>query len=122
MSKTFALLSFILSALWLGNVQAEETSKEMIEKGRKEFEMRCMHCHGDQGDGKGHLNAFLKIAPADLTQLNTQSNGCVTERILKAVLGRHSTTDGKHNMPLLVDVLTPESIYLLAQYIKSIQK
>ncbi len=50
MSKTFALLSFILSALWLGNVQAEETSKEMIEKGRKEFEMRCMHCHGDQGD------------------------------------------------------------------------
>lgn len=120
----YRLLPLLIAALCLTGTALADTStdQENIDQGRQEYEVRCKHCHGDNGDGKGNLNAFLKIVPADLTVLKQQTDGCVTDRVLKAVLGRHATTDGKHSMPLLATVLTPESIYLLSQYIKSIQK
>lgn len=60
--------------------------------------------------------------PADLTALQKQSKGCVTERVLKAVLGRHTTTTKEHKMPLLKDNITPEDVYAVSEFIKSIQK
>jgi mono/diheme cytochrome c family protein len=123
MPQKFVARMLLVSALGLGVAQAAPPSQEVLDKGRQEFETRCKHCHGEKGDGQGHLNAFLKIVPANLTQLKAKDpQTCVAERVLKAVLGRHTTSDEKHKMPLLAEVLTPESIYFLSEYVKSIQQ
>ncbi len=92
---------------------------EAQDKGRAVYAQRCLHCHGEKADGKGHLIDFLKVVPADLTALNRQNKGCVAERVLKAVIGRHAT---KEKMPLLKDTLSPEDIYFVSEFIKSVQK
>lgn len=115
---------FLFAALIGGNAvaMAAEAGGDALSKGRSIYAQRCLHCHGDQADGKGHLVDFLKVAPADLTGLQKQGKGCVTERVLKAVLGRHTTDTKEHKMPLLKDNMTPEDVYAVSEFIKSVQK
>ncbi|MEW6647921.1 MAG: c-type cytochrome [Pseudomonadota bacterium] len=105
-----------------GAVMAVDAGGDVLDKGRNVFAQRCLHCHGENADGKGHLVDFLKVTPADLTTLNKQNKGSVTERVLKAVIGRHSTGTKEHKMPLLKDSLTPEDVYFVSEFIESIQK
>lgn len=97
-------------------------ASDVQDKGRAVYAQRCLHCHGENADGKGHLIDFLKVVPADLTALNRQKKGCVAERVLKAVIGRHATGNKEHKMPLLKDYLSPEEVYFVSEFIKSIQK
>lgn len=110
----------VLLAASLGATAAVAADESDISKGRDVYEQRCLHCHGDNADGKGHLIEFLKVTPANLTKLSDQGKGCITERVLKAVLGRHSTAE--HKMPLLKEYLSPEEVYFVSSYIKSVQK
>jgi mono/diheme cytochrome c family protein len=95
---------------------------DVVDKGRAVYAQRCLHCHGEKADGKGHLIDFLKVVPADLTALKSQNKGCVAERVLKAVIGRHATGNNEHKMPLLKDYLSPEEVYFVSEFIKSVQK
>lgn len=99
---------------------AAQAGENVLDKGRAVYAQRCLHCHGENADGKGHLIDFLKVVPADLTVLQQQKKGCVAERVLKAVLGRHTTVE--HKMPLLKDNLTPEDVYFVSEFVKSVQK
>ncbi len=119
-----ATTTILLFAALMGSnvaVAADSGAKE-VDKGRAIYAQRCLHCHGEKADGKGHLIDFLKVSPADLTALRSQNKGCITERVLKAVLGRHVTANKEHKMPLLKDYLSPEEIYSVSEFIKSIQK
>lgn len=118
LNKATTIFLFI-ATLGSGAVVAAETTEGVQSKGRAVYAQRCLHCHGDNADGKGHLIDFLKVVPADLTQLKRQGKACVAERVLKAVIGRHST---KEKMPLLKDTLSPEDIYFVSEFIKSVQK
>ena len=110
-------------ATWGGNTAvAADTNVDIQNKGRAVYAQRCLHCHGENADGKGHLIEFLKVVPADLTQLKRQGKACVAERVLKAVIGRHTTSNNEHKMPLLKDYLSPEEIYFVSEFIKSVQK
>ncbi|MCW8931479.1 MAG: hypothetical protein OQL19_14720 [Gammaproteobacteria bacterium] len=117
-------ITFLLSiSLAASFAQAAPVEEESINKGRLEYEARCMHCHGDKADGKGHLVSFLKITPADLTVLNQSSDkSCVAEKVMKAVLGRHKSTTEGAKMTLLKDVISLEKVYFISEYIKSVQK
>ncbi len=126
MFQNYSVILLLLSITLISSfVQAQPVpgQQQDIDKGRLEYEARCMHCHGDKADGKGHLIGFLKIAPANLSVLNKSSGGnCVTEKVLKAVLGRHKSGNEDNKMPLLKDVMSLEKVYLLSEYIKSVQK
>ena len=124
MFQNYNIMLLLFSvALTSSFAQAASAQQEDINKGRLEYEARCMHCHGDKADGKGHLVTFLKIAPANLTILKQSSDGGgVTEKVLKAVLGRHKSGTEDAKMPLLKDVLSLEKVYLIGEYIKSVQK
>lgn len=119
-----AIFTVSLLAMTFGgqNALAAEMNGDAVSKGKAIYNQRCLHCHGENADGKGHLIEFLKVVPADLTKLRSQKGGCVTERVLKAVLGRHTTASQKHNMPLLKEYLSPEDIYFVSEYIKTLQK
>lgn len=81
----------------------------------------CVYCHGASGTGDGKIVEHMGIAPSDLTVLKANDQ-CVTQAVMKAVLGRHAADDAKKmKMPALADNLTTEQIYLISQYISSIQ-
>ncbi len=45
-----------------------EASEENLERGKKAYDVYCVHCHGDKGDGKGFLHTSGKYIypPASL--------------------------------------------------------
>lgn len=117
-----ALVKLLLAISFLAAGAAQAASENPVTDGRQLFEVHCMHCHGEKADGKGAVIDFLKIHPANLTTLSVDNPGCVTERVLKAVLGRHQVGGEEAKMPLLQNALTPEEIFFISEYIKSIQK
>jgi mono/diheme cytochrome c family protein len=104
-------------AISSGVTQADNQG-DAVAVGEERFKIKCMHCHGEAGDGKGAAIDFLKITPANLTELN----GNVTEHVLNAVLGRHALGNKEAKMPLLDAHLSPEDIYFISEFVKSIQK
>ena len=48
-------------------ISAQET--EVIAGGELEYQNHCAICHGVDGKGRGIMNKFLTIQPADLTQV-----------------------------------------------------
>ncbi len=122
LSKATTTILLFTAMTWGTAAVAVETGSKAVEKGRAVYAQRCLHCHGENADGKGHLIDFLKVTPADLTSLQGQKKGCITERVLKAVLGRHTTGNNEHKMPLLKDYLSPEEIYFVSEFVKSVQK
>lgn len=107
----------LLACSAVGATGADATA---AQKGEAVYQARCMYCHGAEADGKGHLVDFLKVQPANLSTICAgQSEGCVTDRVLKAVLGRHEAGDRK--MPLLKDYLSVDEVYYLSEFIKTKQ-
>ncbi len=108
------------------NAVADAAQDTAVKKGREHYKIFCMNCHGVNTDGKGKLVSTLKIMPYDLTVLNQTGDLCITERVLKAVIGLHDvtkvTTKKDHDMPVFSGNLESITIYELSQYLKSIQK
>lgn len=119
MSHRYSMMVFLVGSI-LGS-SAAIANPDTIRKGHDVYQKRCLHCHGDKADGQGHLINILKIAPANLTTI-AKSGGCVSDKVLKAVNGRHEVADGKAKMPVLKEALTVESVYNLSEYLKSIQQ
>ena len=92
----------------------------LIAAGKQVYTNRCLHCHGDTGQGDGNLVTALKVKPADLSVLN--QNSCVAKKVLAAVLGQHKTGDAEIKMPPLKEVLTLEKVYAVSAYIETLQK
>ena len=48
----------------------------VLEDGKRLYDIYCMHCHGDMGDGKGHLYTSQKYLylPADLNSEKIRTN------------------------------------------------
>ncbi len=126
MFKKFSFVLLVLLFLFSSMSSFAETKPgdgDIIYKGHMEYKARCMHCHGENADGKGHLVEVLKITPANLTSLKKSSlDGCVSEKVMKAVLGRHRTSAEGAKMTLLKDIISLENVYFISEYIKSIQK
>jgi mono/diheme cytochrome c family protein len=49
--------------------------EQIVARGQAHYQRYCSVGHGEQGKGKGPLAAYLKITPADLTQLSKQNGG-----------------------------------------------
>ncbi len=68
-------IAFFLSILMVGNLQAQEEgeekkvaeSPELIEKGKKIYDKRCIYCHGEKGDAKAPATPRSYPEPRDFT-------------------------------------------------------
>ncbi|TRX71061.1 c-type cytochrome [Carboxylicivirga sp. M1479] len=51
-------------------------NETVMEEGKRLYDIYCMHCHGDMGDGKGHLYTSQKYLylPADLNSEKIRTN------------------------------------------------
>jgi DMSO reductase family type II enzyme heme b subunit len=74
-SLTKICFSIVISAAFIiafiGRVDAKEgkmeKTPEIVEKGKRVYEVKCMSCHGEKGDGKGAAAPFLFPPPRDFT-------------------------------------------------------
>ena len=116
------IIALMSGALLMGSFSSTLFAAEpaSIASGAEIYKTRCSQCHGDSGEGNGQLVEYLKLKPADLTTLN--KDGCVTKKVLRAVLGKHRPGMDSNKMPLLKEVLSLEKVYDISQYIESIQK
>lgn len=115
------LFAFSLLSLTLGfSAPATATDQATVEQGKQVYFSRCAHCHGEGGQGDGHLVGVLKVKPADLSQLDEK--GCVAKKVLGAVLGRHESGLEGNKMPLMMDVLSLEEVYAVTSYVETLVK
>lgn len=73
--RSFFSLMFVVLFLTSGrSVEAQkiEETPEVVEAGKKVYEKKCIHCHGEKGDGKGPAAPFLFPPPRDFTRDNTR--------------------------------------------------
>jgi mono/diheme cytochrome c family protein len=130
MRKRSRLLWAILAAVGVCGWTQAATERDKaagqdkaIERGNAHYLLFCANCHGVDADGKGPLVGLLKVVPSNLTTLKQTGNGeSVTERVLKAVAGRHPVGPGGHRMPVFSDNLEMRTVIEIGAYLDSIQK
>ena len=57
----------------ISTTQALAQETEVIAGGDLEYQNHCAICHGVDGKGRGVMNKFLTIQPADLTQVSKKN-------------------------------------------------
>jgi mono/diheme cytochrome c family protein len=87
---------------------------QAITKGQSVFESRCRPCHGPEGKGNGPLSDPAHPA-ADLTagvKADLAPDGVLFYRVW----------NGKKPMPAFKSELTPEDVWVVVEYIKTLKK
>jgi mono/diheme cytochrome c family protein len=116
----WAALAAIGASTW---VQADPKEDKAVERGQAHYLLFCANCHGVNAEGKGPLVGLLKVTPSDLTTLKRTGKGeSVTERVLKAVAGRHEVAAGGHKMPIFSDNLAISTVIEIGAYLDTVQK
>jgi mono/diheme cytochrome c family protein len=72
---TWSCLIFYVAILVtsISTTQALAQETEVIAGGDLEYQNHCAICHGVDGKGRGIMNKFLTIQPADLTQVSKKN-------------------------------------------------
>jgi len=107
--------------------------------GARIYSAHCAICHGPSGRGDGDYAMFLKVAPADLTQLSAENDGAFPfEDVYRVIDGRTDlAAHGPREMPIWGyefsrlavregEWINPEvwaagRIFLLIQHIRTLQ-
>jgi mono/diheme cytochrome c family protein len=124
-----ALLAVVCVMATAGDVRAQS------QDGAALFTTYCASCHGATGRGTGPVAVFLRVPPADLTQIAKRNNGAFpADRVYRIIDGRQSVkTHGNSQMPIWGDAFSKsvtggddkavvERIKALVTYLGSIQE
>ena len=70
--------------------------------GQREYESKCVMCHGASGKGDGWFTRFLKTRPATITQLKKNNGGIFPfDRVYQVIDGRKEVSvHGPRDMPV----------------------
>ena len=70
--------------------------------GQREYENKCVMCHGATGKGEGWFTTFLKTPPSSLTQLKKNNGGVFPfDRVYDVLDGRKQVlAHGPREMPV----------------------
>ncbi len=108
--RSSAVVIAVVGGTWMlaqtgaANAQAVEA----IESGDSLYRTYCGSCHGPAGRGDGAVAPFLKVPPANLTQIAKRNNGVFpSERIYQIIDGREVVkTHGASQMPIWGDAFS----------------
>ena len=86
-----------------------------ISVGQREYERKCVMCHGMSGKGDGWFSGYLKRVPSSLTQLQRSNGGVFPfDRVHQVIDGRKAVqVHGPRDMPVWGEVyrVEPATIY-----------
>lgn len=101
--KDLVLLA-IAACLAAAPAQAQDTSSNETELGRKEYTVACAGCHGATGKGDGPIAQLIDITTPDLTRLAAQAGGRFPFReTLLTIDGRNDLRAHGSEMPIWGD-------------------
>jgi mono/diheme cytochrome c family protein len=133
-----AILAGVLVLASAASARAQSESQSM-ESGSGLYTTYCASCHGPNAHGNGSIAIFLRVAPADLTQIAKRNKGVFDkERVYRIIDGRqpvkpHGRAE-KSEMPVWGDAFGKSAttggdeavvnakIRALVQYLESIQE
>jgi mono/diheme cytochrome c family protein len=77
-----------------------------LTRGWADYQRYCKNCHGEQGKGDGAIAKWLKVPPADLTQVSENHDGeFPEEKLVRVIDGREEVrVHGLREMPIWGDV------------------
>jgi mono/diheme cytochrome c family protein len=130
-----AIVAFLACARAAGTQQASAQQPATAPDGGALFTTHCASCHGSSGRGDGPVAEFLKIPPADLTQIAKQSHGAFpVAQMIRIIDGRQVVrAHGDSKMPVWGDAFSQslthadehvvrQKIEALVKYLQSIQE
>jgi mono/diheme cytochrome c family protein len=87
---------------------ARAQTVETTESGDSLYRTYCASCHGQQGRGDGPVAQFLKVPPANLTQIAKRNNGVFpSEKVHQIIDGRQvARSHGASQMPVWGDAFS----------------
>ncbi|WEK19034.1 MAG: cytochrome c [Candidatus Pedobacter colombiensis] len=93
-----------------------------VESGKHYFTVFCSPCHGEKGDGKGHLVQIEKISgiPAYHGDATSSRGGLMKD--LTAGKIYHTIEYGLNNMGSHASQLSPEERWKVVMYVQQLQK
>ncbi len=130
-----AVLAGLLVVVSAGIVLAQSQGRE-AESGSALYHTYCESCHGANGHGNGSIAIFLRVPPADLTQIAKKNKGVFpADQIYQIIDGRHVVKPhGESQMPVWGDAfmksattggdekVVSDKIHALVTYLQSIQE
>lgn len=98
--------ALVIPAWGQGSDQEASAPGFMAAKGRVTFRTYCASCHGREAKGNGNLAQYLKVQPADLTEIAVRRDGeFPRQEIVEFIDGRESVKGhGVRDMPVWGDV------------------
>ena len=85
---------------------------ESIARGMKIYSLRCRHCHGESGDGKGERVGNLSVAPSDFT--DEHAMGLISDGELFWKISH-----GRRPMPSFQGQLSEQERWQLVDFIRT---
>lgn len=108
--RSSAAVIAVVGGLWVlapaGAASAQTV--ETTESGESLFRTYCSSCHGQEARGDGPVAQFLKVPPANLTQIAARNKGVFpSERVHQIIDGRQvPKTHGASQMPIWGDAFS----------------
>jgi len=129
-----AVLAGLLVAASARTVLAQAEVRQP-ESGNSLYTLYCASCHGASGRGNGSIAIFLRVPPANLTQIAKRNKGVFpAEQVYRIIDGRQTVRPhGESQMPVWGDAFMKsmtggdekavnEKIRALVVYLESIQE
>ena len=130
-----AMLLAVLSATTRAQSDAAQSDGASAIMGKQSFRSYCASCHGTEARGDGSVAEYLKVKPADLTQISQRNSGEFPfEQVFQTIDGRKPARGhGKRDMPIWGDAFkltrdnpdeeaVKEKITDLVHFLQSIQE
>lgn len=98
---TKSVVVLAMTALGVGGM-AQTSAPGKFDTGKREFDSKCVVCHGPAGKGNGSYAELLKVAASDLTTLKARNGGVFPfERVYAVIDGREAIkSHGERDMPI----------------------
>ncbi len=97
-------------------------TKENLLSGKHYFTVFCSPCHGDKGDGKGHLVQIEKFSGVPAYHGDAASSRGGLMKDLTAGKIYHTIMYGLNNMGSHASQLSPEERWKVVMYVQQLQK
>jgi mono/diheme cytochrome c family protein len=87
-------------------------SEDSIAQGKALYQLNCVSCHGDKGEGDGPKSDTLKVIPPDLSNLDMwrQKDGVLYLKII----------EGKAPMPSFRSKFSTHEVWALVNYVRTL--
>jgi mono/diheme cytochrome c family protein len=117
------ITAYGLAALMICGAAAvlAQTAKGDPARGKELYQLYCVSCHGENGDGKGPVGVTLQPPPRDFTSAGFLYGG-TDQDIFEVITNGAASKGGSPLMTPWGAVISEEDRWSLVRYVRSLEK